>query len=484
MSGIKQINSQKQTQSLLLKPKMLQSLEMLMLPLLELETYLKQEIVTNPMLEMKTEKDEDEEEKEKEPIEETGKEEKQESSDNDDEDKTLEEVKELSEVLDYWNEEFVSHRGTGSREEKADAEKYIKSRENYRKKIQLVIDRMNLTDDEKNFAYDMISSMDAYGFLPNDYDIQTEGEGYGITAKRAEEIHKMLMNINPKGLTARNIEECLIVQLDKNIEDYDNIKKIITNHFDDLIHKRYKNIASAFNVSTNTIIAWKKIISHLDPKPGLRIQSPETDYIVPEIILKKIDGKYEVIINDFYFPKIRMSRAYTKILQQVKGDRSGLEYVRGKINSAKFLIKSVYLRHKTLKRVVYGIIDYQHDFFYNKDKYLKPMIYSVIAEKMGVNESTISRVVSQKYIDTPFGIFRLKDFFTSKAGRDNNYNSVSRDNVEKIIKDLIINEDKLNPLSDQDITTILKERGLNISRRVVSKYRKSLGILNSHLRKT
>jgi len=232
------------------------------------------------------------------------------------------------------------------------------------------------------------------------------------------------------------------------------------------------------------ILTWREVISHLDPKPGLRIQNAETNYIVPEIILKKIDGEYEIIINDFYFPRIRMSRSYTKILQHVKKDREGLDYVRSKINSAKFLIKSVYLRNKTLKRVVNEIVTYQDDFFYNDNKYLKPMTYSIIAEKMGVNESTISRVVRAKYIDTPFGIVCLKDFFTSKAGRDDNYNSVSRQNVETIIKNLIINEDRAKPLSDQDITTILKEKGLNISRRVVSKYRKSLGILNSHLRKT
>jgi len=259
--------------------------------------------------------------------------------------------------------------------------------------------------------------------------------------------------------------------------------RIIQDDFDDLIHKRYKKIASKYGVTLNSVHTWKNQIGQLDPKPGLRLQSNETNYILPDVIIKKIGNEYEVLTNDFSFPKIRLSRRYRDILKQIKTDKSAVDYVRNKINSAKFIIKSIYLRSRTLDRVVKSIIRNQRDFFYNNSGVLEPLTYSVIAEELQVNESTISRVVRTKYADTPFGIMCLKDFFTSTAGKDTNYNSISRQNVETIIKRLIEYEDKRSPLSDQDITDKLRKDGINVSRRVVAKYRKAKRILNSHLRR-
>jgi RNA polymerase sigma-54 factor len=488
---VKQSVSQKMTQSLKLRPKMIQSLEMLTLPLMELELYVKQEIQTNPVLELKEEREDEEEKNENQnetETEETTEEETKESETDEELEKTLEEVKQLSETLDYWYEEYIGNEKRATPAEKADAEKYVKSIENYKEKIYMQIDlNPELNENEKEFAYDMIESMDSYGFLPSDYDIYQEAKEFDLNSEDAEKVHKVVMKMEPKGLTARNLEECLIAQLDENSHEYDYVKILIEKHFEDLIHKRYKKIASSIGVTEDLVKRWKDIISKLDPKPGLRIQNSEKNYIEPEIILKKIDGKYEIILNDFNFPKIRISRYYTKVLQQVKKrkgyTKEDLKFVRDKLNSAKFLVKSIYLRNKTLKDVVREIINYQYDFFYKDKKVLKPMGYAIIANKLGVNESTISRVVRSKYIDTPFGIISLKEFFTSRAGKDDDYNDISRQNVENIIKNLIDSEDKSNPLSDKDITDILKEKGMNVSRRVVAKYRKALGYLNSHLRK-
>ena len=372
--------------------------------------------------------------------------------------------------------------------EKAEAEKYVKYNQNYREKIYKQIDmNSQLSEKEKDFAYDMIESIDSYGYLPKDYDLYKEAQQFDLSEEDADRVHTIVMKLEPKGLTARDVKECLIVQLDEEMHEYEYVKKLIEQHFEDLIHRRYKKTASTIGVTEDMVKSWRDIVAKLDPKPGLRIQDSEKNYIEPEIIIKKIDGKYEIILNDFYSPKIKISRNYSKILQSVKkdnsNDRRGLEYVRDKINSAKFLIKSIYLRNRTLKNVMREIINYQYDFFYNESRVLKPMGYAIIAERLGVNESTISRVIRSKYVDTPFGIMPLKDFFTSKAGKDDDYNSISRQNVETIIRDLIEKEDKTNPLTDNDITKILKERGMNVSRRVVAKYRKQLGYLNSHLRK-
>ena len=485
MNKLRQTLSFKLTQNLLLKPKMLQSLEMLAMPLLQLETHLKQELVTNPMLEIQELREEDDEEKSSESEESNKKDEKSDVSEEEDAElqKTLEESQKLSEILDSWNELYTDRSYKVSNEEKVSFEQILKAQDNKKRDFFDQLDKLELSENEYDFGFDLIDSVNIHGFLPEDFSLYLLAEEYEISEQRADEIHNMILNFHPKGITARNIQECLKVQLDKKTHS-SQLFDLLEYDFYDLIHKRYKKIASKFGVTLNTVINWKNQVSHLDPKPGLRIQSGQTDYIVPDVIIKKIGNEYEIISNDFTLPRIRMSRRNREILREVGKDKKAVDYVRNKINSAKFLIKSVYLRSRTLERVVRSIIRNQADFFYQDSGVLKPLTYSVIADELHVNESTISRVVKSKYADTPFGIMCLKDFFSSTAGKDNNYNSISRQNVEMIVKKMIDNEDNCNPLSDQDIADDLAKQGINVSRRVVAKYRKSMGILNSHLRRS
>ncbi|MCF7792420.1 MAG: RNA polymerase factor sigma-54 [Candidatus Cloacimonetes bacterium] len=484
MSKLRQTLYQKQTQSLLLKPKMLQSLEMLAMPLMQLETHLKQEMITNPMLELLDRKPEEDEENQQEEKEEKQEKELDDLSDDPELQKTLEETKELSEILDNFNEYYYESSGGGkvASSEGADFDQMLKTVEDKRSTFLEQLEKLDLSQSEYDFAYELVESSNAHGYLPKGFILESLGDEYGIDYERSNEIHQMILHLSPSGITARNIQECLLAQLEDSEENH-QIVKLIEDHFEDLIHKRHKKIASIFGVNIKVIYSWKDVIAKLDPKPGLRIQNNNDKYVTPDIILKKIGNEYEIIINDFYFPKIRMSRRYKSILAGVKKDKQAVEYVRNKINSAKFLIKSVYLRSRTLERVMRSIINNQPGFFFEETGVLNPLTYSVIAEELQVNESTISRVVREKYADTPFGIMCLKDFFTSKAGKDDKYNSVSRHSVEIQIKKMIDAEDPHNPLSDQDIADRLKEDGINVSRRVVAKYRKSKGILNSHLRR-
>ncbi len=483
MMKFKQTLVQKQTQSLLLKPKMLQSLEMLAMPLMQLETHLKQEMISNPMLELLESNDDEDtpnikNENVKDQID------KDINNETEDEEmkKTLEETKELSEILDSYSEYFQGSSSGTSSTEGINFDQMVKNVEDKKEKFLYQIEKLDLINDEFDFAYELFDSIDAHGFLPKDFDMEKTAKEFGIELIRAEEIHSMLLHLNPCGITARNIQECLLAQLDPEFHN-ENIITLISDHFNDLIHKRYKNIASSFGTTVTTILNWKKQISKLDPKPGLRLLTNNSNYIVPDVIIKRIGSEYEIVVNDYSFPKIRLSRRYNKILQQVKKDKEALNYVRNKINSAKFLIKSVYLRGRTLERVTKSILHHQPDFFYGENRVLKPLTYSVIAQELQVNESTISRVVRVKYADTPFGVMCLKDFFTSKAGKDDNYNPISRHNVEQKVIKMIEAEDKTNPLSDQDIAKKLAEMSIHVSRRVVAKYRKAKGILNSRLRR-
>ncbi len=485
MSKMKQTLYQKQTQNLLLKPKMLQSLEMLTLPLLQLEAHLKMEMINNPMLEF-TEINEDENTQEKPENEKNNEDEENLDIDNENEDpdlqKTLDESEALSEILDSYNEFYSSASSSYNKDnDKMEVfEKVIRTDVN--KKIAFVdqLDWLKLSQHEYDFACDLIDSVNIHGYLEEENTVQELAEDYSIDLERAKEIHQEILHFEPAGITARSIEECLLAQIQENNE---LLITLIKDHFQDLIHRRYKKIASKMGVLIETVMKLKEKISHFDPKPGLRLQSGTNEQVMPDLILKKIGDDYEIILNDYSFPKIRLNRNYRKVLEEVKKDKIGIEYLRNKVNSAKFLIKSVYLRGRTLEKVMRSIIKHQSEFFYQDSGYLKPLTYAVIADELQVNESTISRVVSSKFVDTPFGVMCLKDFFTSKAGKDMNYNSVSRHNVEMRIKKMIDEEDIQNPLSDQEIKDKLYEMGINVSRRVVAKYRKSKGILNSHLRR-
>ena len=479
----KQTLVQRQTQSLLFKPKMLQSLEMLAMPLMQLETHLKQEMITNPMLELLEFNEDDETSTNKtEKISDQIDEDIKKETEDEELKKTLEETKELSEILDSYSEYFQGSSGNTPATEGINFDQMSKEIDSQKDKFLYQIEKLNLENGEFEFAFELFDSVDAHGFLPNEFNMEDVAQEFGIEAIRAEEIHSMLLHIEPCGITARNIQECLLAQLDPEFHN-ENVFTLISEHFTDLIHKRYKNIASSFGTSIITILNWKKQIAKLDPKPGLRLLTNHSNYIVPDVIIKRIGTEYEIIINDYSFPKIRLSRRYNKILQQVKKDKAALDYVRSKINSAKFLIKSVYLRGRTLERVTKSILHHQPDFFYGENRVLRPLTYSEIAQELHVNESTISRVVRIKYADTPFGIMCLKDFFTSKAGKDDNYNSISRHNVEQKITRMIDTEDDTSPLSDQDIAEKLAEMHIHVSRRVVAKYRKAKGILNSRLRR-
>ncbi|OQY37251.1 MAG: RNA polymerase sigma-54 factor [Candidatus Cloacimonetes bacterium 4572_65] len=484
---LSQILSIKQKQELALKPKMLQSLQMLTLPLLELELHIKQEIIKNPLLEMR---DEDDSNIKDEIIEDVVVEKENEMGEaTDDADKTLEEAQELTEILDSWNDfhqmtsgnrEYSKGRDDG---EDVKYENFLKMPEDKKSEFLYQLYGYRMKDDEYDFAKDLIDSIDIYGFLTSEKVIEDNAAVYEISLKRAKEIHQIVLSLNPKGITACDISECLIAQLDEEQQKNHILVDILANDFEDLIHRRYSKLASKYQVSVEYVVFCKQQIGKLDPKPGLRLLTNSDKYITPDIIVRKIGVDYEVIVNDSYSPNLVINSRYRKLLSSSNVDKETVHFVREKINSAKFLIKSMYMRVRTLERVMNSIIRYQYDFFYNRSGVLVPLNYAAIAEDVGVSESTISRVVKDKYADTPFGIYPLKKFFTSTAGKDNNFESISRQQVKTFILRYVDGEDKAAPLTDQSIVLMLKKDGLNVSRRIVAKYRDELNILNSRLRR-
>jgi len=484
MSAMEQYLSLKQKQELALKPKMLQSLKMLALPILELESYIKQELVNNPLLELREEKDEDDIDEANfaqptpespTPIED--------SDANASHLETLAEAQELTDILDNWNEYHSGYESWSSDSETEHTESLIRYEENGKEKFLEQLYPLELPEDETDFITELLDSCDSYGFLPKGYNIHNLAKKYALTPERAEELHNIMLSLNPKGISARNMAECLLAQLTEEQKQNRILVGLVSEHFENLIHRRYQKIASAYGVSEETILLAKEQVSKLDPKPGLRILSTNAVYVFPDVTMKLIDGKYEIIINDHITPNIIISPRYRKMINRGYFDKETMQFVRERINSAKFLIKSIYMRMRTLERVSLSIINHQYDFFYLGTGQMKPLTYAVIARDLGVNESTISRVVKHKYAETPYGIYAFKDFFTSTAGFDDDYQSISRQKVKSHLIRLIETENKKKPYSDQELVELLKAEGLNISRRIITKYRDELGILNSHLRR-
>ncbi len=483
MSGIHQILSHKQLQQTVLKPKMLQSLKLLTMTRLELEQFLKTELTSNPLLELQEFDPENDEEDKNDSAKETEKQESDSDDSPNEEDKaTAEEVNELSEILDSWNE-YNGYNKSKYKESDDKTEVVLKAKVNRREKYLKQLHYLNLTEEETEFVNDMIESCNEYGFLPEDYDIIHVAREYKIKPARAEDLHDQILNLTPKGITSRSITECLEVQLREEYPSDSVVMRVVKEDFEHLIHRRYHRIAPKYQVSQEYIILIRDIIAKCDPKPGLRISEGAEDYVTPDVIIKLIDDEYEVIINDFYSPNLAINSHYRKMIHTKSHDKETVRYVRDKINSARFLIKSIYMRRRTMERVVKSIIRHQQDYFYNNDRVLHPMTYSVIAEDLGISESTISRVVKDKYADTPFGIIPLKKFFSSTAGQDMNFESVSRQRVKTCLAKYIEEEDPHHPYSDQELVEMLREDEMFISRRIVAKYRDEMGILNSRLRR-
>ena len=300
----------------------------------------------------------------------------------------------------------------------------------------------------------------------------------------AEEVGRVLTEVvqkfDPSGVAARTIQECLLLQLRANPPVDPVSVEIVEQHFDDLSRRRYADIARALKLSVDRIMESVEEIMGLEPKPGRRFGGNDSRYIAPDVVVHKLGNDYTVILNEDGIPRLRVNALYRSLLRN-SGDEAR-QYVEQKLRSAVWLIKSVDQRQRTLRKVTQSIVKFQREFLDKGLPYLRPLSLRDVGEDVSMHESTISRVTTNKYVETPQGLFELKFFFHSgiASGDGEMVSSVS---VKKMIQDLLAGEDAAKPLSDQEVAAILKGRGLTIARRTVAKYREELGILPSHQRR-
>ena len=324
----------------------------------------------------------------------------------------------------------------------------------------------------------IIGNLDEDGYLRAE---QVEiAEGTGATPEEVDTALRLVQGFDPRGVAARSVQECLLLQIGADPEPDPVTVEILERYFDDLGRRRYAEIARAMKLSLDRIMESVEEIQALEPRPGRRFGGGDSRYIVPDVTIQKVGTDYVVVLNEEGIPRLRVNSLYRSLLRRT-GDEAK-QYVEQKIRSAMWLIKSVEQRQRTLRRVTQSLVNFQREFLDKGIAHLRPLALRDVGDDISMHESTISRVTTNKYVQTPQGLFELKFFFHSGiASKDGAM--VSSVSVKKTIRDMVEAEAAETPLSDQEIAQALHAQGLTIARRTVAKYREELGVLPSHQRR-
>ena len=359
----------------------------------------------------------------------------------------------------------------------------------------------NLPERDLRLAVYLIGSIDEDGYLRRDLESVADDiaftMGLETTAEELERLLGIIHELEPAGIGARDLRECLLLQMAQmpvNTRPRRLARKILTSYFDEFVKKHYEKLMAQLQISEDDFRDAIAEIRHLSPKPGNLYAEGGTDttpYIIPDFILDYQDGRFNLSLNSYNVPEVRVNRRYMEMIREMVGsdgrvrekDKEAIQFVKNKIDSAKWFISAIKQRHDTLMRTMQTILDYQQEYFKDGDKSkLRPMILKDIADRTGLDVSTISRVVNSKYVQTQFGIILLKSLF-SEAMQTDSGEEVSSYEIKNILQQCIDEEDKRRPLTDETLMDILNSKGYRIARRTVAKYREMLGIPVARLRK-
>ncbi|MEW5930300.1 MAG: RNA polymerase factor sigma-54 [Gemmatimonadota bacterium] len=487
-------------QEMKINPRLYQAMDLLYMPLLDLQQHLKQELLNNPFLEMMEGEVEEQQEVEK-------------DKEKDDEDE-----------ID-WEEILLNGFEAGGRREEYEDREYYEpvsvAERDLGDHLHDQLTLLRLSPRELLLGEEIIGNVTDEGYMAcpldevvtslNDF-LKESGDDWAdssdemrpYTLDEAERMLRTIQGFDPPGIGARDLRECILLQLrDCAVQeivrrngggepDEDEVRaqlsgnlafRIVEGYFDQLINHRWSEISKELSITPRDVQDAADEVAKLDPKPGLKYSSGGDNYIVPDLIVEKIDGEYLVFLNDTSLPRLKLSRTYRDIAKDKKkfvGENK--EFISNKLNSANWMIQAIEQRRQTMLKVMNFIVDRQRDFFERGVQYLKPLTLREVAEVIDMHESTVSRVTNEKFVQTPRGVFPLKFFFSSglstTSGED-----VSARGIKAQIEKLVGDEDPAHPLTDQAIVNILKEEGIQIARRTVAKYRDQLGILSARMRK-
>jgi RNA polymerase sigma-54 factor len=458
----------------ILAPQLQQSLLILQTPLLELRNLVQQEMETNPVLEELPDELSSDGPNGDEP-----------SADNN----FKEEFEKLASLDEEWRDYMAqssSYSPEGSRgsPEAKDKRQFffdsIAVQETLQQHLMTQLNQTALNANDRKTAELIIGNIDDNGFLQSTPEEMALSSG--IAKEDFEKMLALIQSFYPPGVGARDLRECLLIQLQREEKQNSLEYKVISEHMEDLGKRRFPEIARLMNVSVEEVQKCANRIARLNPRPGQSFAAAPQNYVLPDVTVEKVDGDYQISLNNEQIPHLRISNIYKDLIAQDNNGSEVKDYIRDKIRSGKFLIRSIYQRQQTISNIAQQIVSRQRDFFEHGPSHLKPMTMAEIADVVGVHETTVSRAVSGKYMATPQGIFEMKYFFTP-GYQTATGESMSNTSVKGAILDLVKHENGNAPLSDHEIVEILRERGISIARRTVAKYRTELNILPSNMRR-
>ena len=349
---------------------------------------------------------------------------------------------------------------------------------------EMLLNQLNmvpLTDQQYMIGEYLIWNINNVGYLG--LSLETVAENLDVSEDDVEEVLKIIQFFEPVGIGARNLQECLIVQLQDKENPNRLALKILTYHFEDFKNKRFEKLTKKLGINTPELKEAIDEIRKLNPKPGEGYVSYNENYVVPDLVVEKVDGNFEVELLDWNIPNLRINNSYKKLLLDKKNtNKETKDYIKQRLESARWLINSIHQRRITIKKVMEAIVEKQHDFFEYGPNQIKPMILKDIADEINMDISTVSRVTNGKYVQTDWGVFELKYFFSEKIVQVDG-GEVSNKKIKNRIREIIEKENPKKPLNDQKIADILKKEGFNVARRTVAKYREQMMIPVSRLRR-
>jgi RNA polymerase sigma-54 factor len=492
-------------QELRVNPRLYQAMDMLYMPMMDLQQHLKQELLANPFLELLEPEDETPEQKDAE---------------------QEKEQKEKEEEMD-WEEILLNGFEVGGTREQYEQLEYtepvtVETKDlidHLREQLHL----LTLTPRQLLLAEEFLGNINEEGYLAASLEeilgsvnqlvaghVDSGGEGNGgedaedregetgetaaasspspsgapfYTMADVEEMLRVFQRLDPAGVGARDLRECLLIQLGEQADTESLTYRLVNEAFPDLIAHRWNDLAKRFGVEPAAVQAAADELARLDPKPGLKYSNQSDGYIIPDLIVEKIGGRYQVFLNDTGMPRLRLSRSYQEIARDKKKmTPENREFIASKMNSANWMIQAIEQRRQTMLKVMNFIVDRQRDFFEKGIEHLKPLTLREVAEVINMHESTVSRVTNEKYVQTPRGVLPLKFFFSSALATASGEDASARSIRAKLQK-MVGEEDTAKPLTDQQIVHLFQEQGIQIARRTVAKYRDQLGILPARMRK-
>ena len=447
-------------QKLMMTPELRQAIAILQLSATELSEVITEELLENPVLEI-AEKDGDDQEQE-------------------------EQSRDSDQLDDYFDWADYFNKGIDRKVEYAVVaddnqpfETFVKNNISLHEHLELQLHLAVRDAITKAVGNYLIGCIDDNGYLC--CTVEEAAIANSIDENVVNEVLKLIQTFDPLGVGARDLKECLSVQLEQKGIHNHLVETIIAEYLPDVAAGRYKIIGVKLGCSVHMVQDAVDIIRTLDPKPGRAFGKEQSTYITPDITVERVNGKYVIIVNDTNTPRLTINPYYRRVV--LEGDIESRKFIEGKMNSAVWLMKSIEQRRRTLYNVMEAIILFQQDFFDQGLKFLRPLIMKQVAEQVAVHESTVSRAIANKYVDTPHGLVSMRSFFSTAVHNSAGGQDVSATNVKQKIKELIAEEESSNPFSDQALAGILCQNGINISRRTVAKYREELEIMSSTKRK-